>query len=281
MARSIATIQAEMDAQQALQTGLSGLNSPSQAAIYTLWKYIMSVSIFTMETLWDLFRVELEEISGATPTGTVAWVQRQVLLFQFSLATPQVVQLIDFVPSYIIVDEALQIITRASVKTLPNKTVSVKVAKSEPPVQLSVAEINSLVSYLEDIGHAGVQFSTTSLVSDKLFLEAEIFFEGQYSSTISATVISAIETFLSEIPFDGSVRVMSLIDAVQAVEGVTDIIITGMAMRADVTVFSSKTFLVENKTTIFNKLDTFAGYIVQETTGGETLTDKLTFTPES
>jgi len=40
MARTINEIIAEMDAEQALQSSLSGLNSPSQTAIYTLWKFI-------------------------------------------------------------------------------------------------------------------------------------------------------------------------------------------------------------------------------------------------
>lgn len=280
MARTIAEIQAQMDAEQALQAGLSGLNSPSQVAIYTLWKYIMSASIFLEETLWDTFKVELEAISNSTPAGTEGWVYDQALKFQYSATVPQIVELVDFVPGYNIVDEDLQIITRASVATLPNKVVSVKVAKNDPPEALAVAELNSLVSYFDDIGFAGVQFGISSTASDKLYLDAEIFYDGQYSATISATVITAINDFLSTIPFDGDVRVLSLTDAIQEVAGVKDVIITDMAMRADATAFGSKTYLVQAKATIFNKYPTFAGYIVEETTGGETFTDKLTFTPE-
>lgn len=281
MARTIAEIQAEMDAEQALQSGLSGLNSTSQVAIYTLWKYIMSAAIFSHETLWDLFKVELEAISDATPTGTESWVREQLLKFQYSLTTPQIVQLVNFVPAYDIVNEALQIITRASVTTTANKLVNVKVAKADPPVKLATAELNSLVSYLDDIGYAGVTFAVSSKTSDKLFLEAEIFYDGQYASTISATVIAALETYLANIPFDGNVRVQSVIDAVQAVEGVTDIVITGLAMRPDATLLPSATYLVASKATVYNKYPTDAGYIEQETTASNTFADKLTFTPES
>lgn len=281
MARSIAQIQAEMDAEQALQTGLSGLNSPSQTAIYTLWKYIISSAIWAHEKLWDLFKVELETIVDNAPIGTDSWVQAQAFKFQYSATDPQIVSLVNFVPSYPVVDTDLQIITRCSVKTLPNKVVSVKVAKSDPPSALSATELSSFKGYLDDISFAGVQYNAVSLASDKLYLDAEVFYNGQYSTVISGNVIAAINNYLSNIPFDGYVRVSALYDAIQSVAGVTDVIINDMAIRADATAFGSKTYLVQNNATIFNKYPTFAGYVVEETTVSNTFVDKLTFTPES
>lgn len=281
MARTIAQIQAEMDAEQALQTGLSGLDSPSQTAIYTLWKYVISASIWAHEKLWDLFKVELETIVDNAPVGTDNWVQAQAFKFQYSATDPQIVSLVNFVPSYSVVDEDLQIITRCSVKTLPNKVVSVKVAKSDPPSALTATELSSFRGYLDDISFAGVQYNAVSLASDKLYLDAEIFYNGQYSSVISDTVIEAINNYLANIPFDGNVRVSALYDAIQNVAGVTDVIINDMAIRADATAFANKTYLVQSNATIYNKYPTFAGYVVEETDSGNTFADKLTFTPES
>lgn len=281
MARTIAQIQSEMDTEQSLQTGLSGLNSPSQTAIYTLWKYIVSSAIWMHETLWDKFKVELETIADNAPVGTDGWVQEQSLLFQYSATSPQVIVLNNFVPSYPVVNTDLQIITRCSVKTLPNKVVSVKVAKSDPPSALTSTELSSFKGYLDDISFAGVQYNAISLASDKLYLDAEIFYNGQYSSVISDTVIAAINDYLANIPFDGNVRVSSLYDAIQNVDGVTDVIINDMAIRADATAFGSKTYLVQSNATIYNKYPTFAGYVVEETTASNTFVDKLTFTPES
>lgn len=281
MARSIAQIQAEMDAEQALQTGLSGLNSPSQTAIYTLWKYIISSAIWAHEKLWDLFKVELETIVDNAQIGTDSWVQAQAFKFQYSATDPQIVSLVNFVPSYPVVNTDLQIITRCSVKTLPNRIVSIKVAKSDPPSALSATELSSFRGYLDDISFAGVQYNAVSLASDKLYLDAEVFYNGQYSTVISGNVIAAINNYLSNIPFDGYVRVSALYDAIQSVAGVTDVIINDMAIRADATAFGSKTYLVQNNATIFNKYPTFAGYVVEETTVSNTFVDKLTFTPES
>jgi hypothetical protein len=133
---------------------------------------------------------------------------------------------------------------------------------------------------LDSISFAGVQYLVASSAADKLFLEAEIFYNGQYSAVISTNVIAAINAYLAAIPFDGNVRVNKLVDAIQAVDGVTDVVINNLAMRADAVAFGSKTYLVQANDLIFSKYPTSAGYIIEETTGGEDFASKLTFTVE-
>ena len=280
MARTIQLIQSEMDLTQATQSALIPLNSHSQTAIYTLWKYITSSAIWIHETLWDLFKIELELIISNAPVGTMKWVQAMVFYFQYDATNPQIIQLVNFVPSYAPVDNTLNIITRCSVKTMPNRVVNVKVAKQDPPTALVALELSSLAGYLNEISFAGVQYNVTSGLPDELFLNAEIFYDGQYAAVITTNVIAGINNYLAEIPFDGYIRVMSLEDAIQAVPGVIDVEITDLALRAHSTAFGSKTYLVHSKTTIFNKYPTSAGYLIGETTGGEDFLSQLTFTPE-
>lgn len=277
MSRTIPQIQAEMDAQQALQPDLTTLDSPSQSAIYTLWKYIMAYSIYVMENLWDIFKVELQTIADNAPVGTVQWVRKKVFDFQYSSTNPQIVQLVDFVPQYNPIDDTLKIITRCSVRTLPTKVVSVKVAKSEPPQALAPLELSSLTGYLDTIGFAGVQYNTISLAPDQLYLNADIFYDGQYSAIIEDNVIAAIENYLINLPFDGNVLVSEIENAIQAVAGVRDIVIRNMAMRADANPFSSTVYMVQNNTTMMRYLPTYAGYVIGETTPGNTFTDTLNF----
>lgn len=279
MARTIAEIQAQMDAEQATQSGLSGLNSPSSVAIYTLWKFITASMIWAHEKLWDIFKVELEAVVDSNEVGTTKWVQNKIFEFQYSDTTPQIIQLVNFHPAYDPIDETLQIVTRASVKTLPSRIVSVKVAKEEPPTALTSSEINSLADYLDDISFAGVQYQLTSNLPDRMYLAAEVFYNGQYSNVIATTVIEGINNYLSNIPFDGIIRVSSLEDAIQNVTGVTDIVISDMAVRDNSTLFANKTYLVQNKTTIFRSYPLNAGYVVEEDAPNDLLTI-LTFTPE-
>jgi hypothetical protein len=289
MARTIQEIKAQMDAQQALQSDLSGLNSTSQTSIYNLWKYITAVVIFLHESLWDLFKQELETTIADAPVGTDNWVQQMAFKFQYSSTDPQVIEINDnfavaspppFVPSYPVVDETLRIITRASVKTLPNRIVSVKVAKSEPPQALSAPELNSFKGYLNDISFAGVQYNAVSLDSDKVMIKANIYYDGQYTSTISASTITSINNFLAAIPFDGVFRLSSLENAILSTPGVKDVFISDVSVRPDTVVFSAITnsnYLVKTSTELTNKLNLYSGYVTEETTGGETFADRLNF----
>jgi hypothetical protein len=293
MARSIATILALMDAEQAAQTGLSGLNSVSNSSIYKLWKYIVAAQMFLQETLWDIFKTDIEtQVSLATP-GTPTWLKDKILnYFQYSSVTPQILELVNFVPTYPIVDSNLRIITRCAISNYGLNTCLVKVAKSDPPQILLAAELTALNSFLNNggdgtiagssvgLGFAGINYNVQSYNSDKLYLVAEIVYNGQYSNTIQENVETAINNYLSLLPFDSKVKITALTDAIQLVEGVSDVIITDLAMRSDATAFANKTYLVQNKTTILSSYPTFAGYIVEETTASNTFADTLTYTAE-
>lgn len=277
MARSTDTIIEEMDDAQALETSLSSLNSTSQTAIYTLWKSITATIINFLEQLWDTYKQEIETEVSLGAVGSEAWLNAQILKFQYSATVPQVITLVDFAPAYGTVNEDLRLITRSSVKTTANKTVAVKVAKSEPPVALSATELSSLVGYLSDIGFAGTQVNAYSYASDKFYLVANIYYNGQYASVISATVIAAIEDYFANIPFDGVVKISALSDYIQAVPGVTDVVIVDAAMRVNTALFTDKIYLVQASTTIYPTYPTFAGYVVGEIIAGNTLADTLVF----
>jgi hypothetical protein len=293
MARSIPTILALMDAEQAAQTGLSGLNSPSNSAIYKLWKYIVAVQMYLQETLWDIYKKDIETQVSLATAGTPTWLKDKILnYFQYSSVTPQTLELINGVPAYATIDANLRIITRVAISNYGLNTCLVKVAKSDPPEILLTAELNALDSFLNNggdgtiagsavgLGFAGINYNVRSYDPDKLYLVAEVFYNGQYSSTIQDSVETAINNYLASLPFDSRVKIVALTDAIQAVDGVSDVVITDLAMRPDTTVFASKTYLVQTKTTLLSSYPTYAGYIVEEDTVGETFADKITYTAQ-
>ena len=280
MAQTVAYWQNKMLDQIAADPVLADLNSPSAVAIFRLFTFVVATCINLFEQAIDLFKTEVELIASEAVPGTAPWVQREALKFQYSATSPQVVQLVNFVPAYPIIDEDLQIITRCSVKTMANKVVSIKVAKLDPPEALTTPELNSFKSYLDVISFAGVQYNAISLDADRLFLAADIYYNGAYAGVISATVIAAIDAFLADIPFDGIVKASKLIDAIQSVPGVTDVAINDLAMRANGVAFSGKTYLIQGYDTLLVKYPTSAGYVIQEDTAGETFADKLNFVVE-
>ena len=278
MARSIDTIIADMDAEQSAQTGLSGLNSVSNSAIYTLWKYIVAAQMYLLEVLWDLFKVDLETIVTNAAVGTNQWFKSKMLLFQYDATTPQVLQVdSNFAVNYTTIDATKRIVTRCAVKTTATRTVLIKLAKSEPPVALSAPELVAANAYVDDLAFAGINYIISSTASDKLLVDASIYYDGQYSAVISANVITSINTYLANIDFDGSFKLSALVDAIQSTTGVTDVVLNNVAIRPNSVAFASTTYLVQGKTTLIPVYPTNAGYVTEETTAGQTFTDKLNF----
>lgn len=281
MARSITDIQQQMLDNIAADATLGTLlTSTSKRAIYTLFTYIVAVAINLLEQLIDIFTTSVEATAAAASPATPSWLQAQILKFQYSATVPQVISLVTFAPAYAIVDTTLRIISRCSVTTNLSNNVIVKVATGTTPAALSVAQLAALQSYVNEIGIAGVIYSCTSTASDKLYVQANIYYKGQYSSVISANVIAAIDTFLAALPFNGQMKLSDLEEAIREVEGVNDLVFVNVTARADSTAYGSGNYLVQAQATIGRLWNTVSGYMVGETTAGQTLADSLTFIAE-
>lgn len=281
MARPIAEIQKQITDQIAADPILStSLTSTSKRAIYVLWTFIVAVSISIFEQIIDVFTASIEATVAAAAPGTSSWLQAQVFNFQYSATVAQVVQLINFAPVYPIVDPSLRIVTRASVTSDLANSVIIKVAKGDPPGALSVAEVDALQSYINIIGVEGITYIVRSSDADRLYVNATIFFSGLYSSVIQANVITAISNYLSNLPFNGNMKISDVELAIRSVVGVTDVILENVKARASLTPLVGATDLVLANATIGRLWPTQAGYIIQEDTAGSTFSDTLTFIPE-
>jgi len=276
MARTIDQIQQEIIAQKEATPELSGL-SGSRRAMWRLWTRVIATIQATAEQLADVFKSDIEKQLAKGAPSTPLWIQDQVFKFQYDAINPQVLVMDNFAPSYATVDETLRIVTRCSVKADFSNVVNVKVAKSDIPEPLDNSEKSALQDYVTMIGTAGINYLVSSSESDKLYVEADIYYRGQYSAIISDTVKTAISSFLSSIPFDGTLLLSDLEIAIKSVAGVKDVVLKNVYARKDITSFASATKLIENNTIILRGWDTIAGYIVAETTSGQTLDDSLTF----
>lgn len=281
MARSVNEIQQAIITDVANTPELSTLASnTSRRAIWRLWTFIVATSISILEQLIDVFKSTTEATIASAAPETPSWLQAQFFKFQYSSTTPQVIQLINLVPQYPVVDTTLRIITRCSVKTTINNQVIIKLAKQDPPTPLDSLELAASQSYVNIIGVAGVNYICVSSDSDKLYIQADIYYNGAYSSVISANVIEAINNYLAKLPFDGAVKVNDLEIVVRAVAGVNDMVFKNVRARQNSTPLSGATYLVNNSQFVSRLWATQAGYIVPETTSGNTLTDTLNFIAE-
>lgn len=279
-ARTQEEIKQLMDDLQAAETALASLTNTSQTAEFELWKDLMAEISAIEEQLWDIKEDELNTKILLAAPATPIWIKDKVEKFQYSATNPQVLQILppSFAPAYSIVDETLRIITRCAVKTTGNNTMQVKVAKSDPPTVLSTLEASSLTGYVAAIIPPGIVFSIINVAADKLYIDADIYYNGQYASTISDDVISSINAYLESLPADGVVEIAELQNAIHDTPGVTDVKINTVKARKDATVFASATIVYDLTTGVNLRVwPTYSASIVEEDTVGQTFTDSLTF----
>jgi len=278
MARSIATIKEAIRVKKntyaEIATILFAEEGGSRVGLFNLEADTIATNINLFEQLLDDYQEAIDLIIDNGVPGTDAWVYSKVLEFQYDATTAQYIQLsAELIPVYETVDTTLRIITRAAVVTLGNGRVTIKVAKSEPPVPLSSPELTALTDYLEVIMPAGPKVTVLSEDSDKLYVDADIYYDGQFVDSIQTDVEAAINNYLADLGFNGIFMNSALQDAIQNVQGVKDVVINEVKARKDTTVFASATV-------VSRMWQTSAGYIVEETTSGQTFADTITYTAE-
>lgn len=276
MARTVAQIKQSMIDAKNADAALSGLTSTSQTAKWNLYYFIVASCIAIFEQLQDLFKIDLENIASTAAPSTPQWTRNKVLKFQ----TGDVAELntTTFVIEYPVINTANQILTRCAVVTAPNRTVLIKVAKSDPPEPVTVGELAELQSYVETFNPAGIAFTLINEDSDKMEVAATIYYNGQYTGVITDNVEAALNSYMANLPFNGRITTQSVVDAIQAVDGVISVSLTRILVRRDTVAYGAGVTLYNLSTGIDSvNYDTYAGYVVEETTASHTFADTLTY----
>lgn len=296
MARSVEEIKSAIKVNIRTYTSLDAFTFPedggSSVSFFNIMIFVVSAAMFTFEVIVDNLKSDIQTISNGAISGSHIWLRQQILNFQ--LGDTITINSTDptasnyFVPYYAVIDTTKQIITQCVVSDAGDGSVDIKVAQGAPgaltPLSsadlLAVQNYYSGSTYSEGIGFAGVDGNFTSLASDLLYIDADVYFLGQYvESTVKGNLITAIETFLNTFAnenFGGNVYMSRLVEAMQAVEGVSRVELSQIKARAAAVAFASASIV--NIQGIYTPV---SGHIVPETTGGETLTDKLNMISET
>lgn len=138
-------------------------------------------------------------------------------------------------------------------------------------------------------------------LADRLFIQAQVYYNASYSGVIQATMSTAINNYLSGLPFNGVVTISALEEAMLAVPGVTDVVLQNVYWRTDTQGNPSAPYfgtppsggppptnayyfgqmLVNDYTLISRSYPTYAGYVETEQTGGYEITSSniITYFP--
>lgn len=232
MARSISVIHQQMLTAIAADPNLSDLSSTSKVALYRLFAYVMAVSIWTLDKLFDIHTDELSQKLRTQKSGVLSWYRTMALRFQFGftlvedqdyfdngIATPEEIEASKVI-KYAAVNEAEES-SRVIIK-IAGETAGV-LAPVSGAVEVAFAE------YIKDVRWAGVAVEIINYLPDLLYLMLQIKYDpllltnaGQSILNGNYPVNEALNEFMKELKFDGELRLSALVDKLQAVAGVED-----------------------------------------------------------
>ena len=214
---------------------LSELSSASQVASWRLFVYIVAVGHWVLETFFDAFVVDVKEIAARAIPGTLRWYAERAKEFQLG----DTLEVIEDKATYAVIDETKQIVTNASA-TENSGLVFIKVAKTVTNVlvALDAGELTQFDAYMHDIKFAGVFLNISSLNADALLAIMEVVYDPILDPLIvQANVIAAINTYISNLPFDANLKRIALVDQIQEVEGIIDVIIASLQGKQGLTIY--------------------------------------------
>jgi len=213
------------------QQFLQDLSSNSKVSTWRLSLWIMAFGSWVMDTLFDRHKNEVNEIVANAIPGTAKWLRAEVFKFQYG----DTLQWIDNKYQYAVIDPTKQIVKYCAVIEVGGQ-VRIKVAKDNngQPTPLTSAELTALKDYINAIKFAGMNSTVSSNVADKLKLILKIYYDPQLlnpDGTLIADgttkpVEDAVNNYLNNLPFNGTLYVNRLMDAIQSAEGVEEPYIT-------------------------------------------------------
>lgn len=218
MARTIEQIKAEIINAKNNDANLSGLNSQSQTAIWLLWVNIFAFAHFLLESLFDIFKTEVNETIAQRRLGTPSWYVQSALEFQQG-------DTLNAFGKYDVIDDTKKIIKKASFKESTNGVLTLKVAKQGSQLEpLGSGELLQFKNYIDEIKFAGTKINIVSLNADTLNFNAQIYYEGLYAeNTIKQNIINAINEYLLNLAFDGTISKADLVAKIRSIQGIKEV----------------------------------------------------------
>lgn len=226
MARTIAEIQQQIIDTKNADTNLSAYTwSTSNVAIWRLWTYVIAACIWSLENLFDYHKDEVSGIVATQKPHSLQWYVTKARSFQMGVSLP------DDSDTYATLtdDPSIAIVKYAAALELSNM-IRIKAAKAsgDALAPLSPSELSSFAGYMNKIKDAGIRLQVTSGNPDILQLAINVYYDplvlsangARLDGSSSTPVLSAINLFLRNLPFNGVFILNDFITALQSIEGV-------------------------------------------------------------
>lgn len=215
------------------QNTLVNLTSTSKVAVWRLWVYIVAFSIWTLESIFDVFRAEVNATIALNQIGTPAWYKKKMLEFQlgYTLTEANVYDNTNEIQADVL---ASMIVKQAAIEEIGGR-LRVKVATeiSGELAPLDATQLLAFKTYANRVKYAGTRLIIISRLPDDFKINHVIYFDPlvlnlngeRLDGTDNEPVQSAIKFFLRNLEFNGELILTKLTDFIQTIEGVDEPVI--------------------------------------------------------
>lgn len=231
MSRTIKEIYSEMIEERNKRLELLEFSSDSKMSIMNGIAWTAASAIHSFETILDVFAVDISTAINQRVNGTPTFYANALL--QYQQGDELTVREDGLAFGYAGVDETKRIITQVSYiestddTNLDSKLI-LKVATGEKGhlEPLSPAELIPVNAYINKMKFAGTRIEVISREGDVLIPHISVFYDGGiHESGIYDKIEDKLNGYIMQMPFDSSIYVSSVIEAVRGVEHVTDVYI--------------------------------------------------------
>lgn len=244
----------------------------SSVSLENILFYIVAACCHVLEVFFDTHKSEVDAKISRAVVASVPWYHKQALQFQYgdSLVFDDITQ--QFV--YAAQDSKKQVVKYVAVRDR-GTSIQMLVAgeKDSRPEPLSDDVLTAFKNYMNRVKIAGVVLAIRSLPSDTISISATIYVDplsidrnGTRISDGSKPVETAIENYLKGILYGGTFNKTRLVDAIQSVEGVTDVELFSCSYSTDgksFKVISGNNYTAEGGSFVVSGLTNTLRYAVQ------------------
>jgi hypothetical protein len=233
MARTLTQIHNGMLTDIASSEVLSAyLTSNSMYAIFRIFTFIVATAIWIFEGFLDQNIIEVDTKIYNQKSGRPSWYKTMALQFQYGFDLVQDKDYFDNGNATAEQIEASKIIKYAAVNEAEDESrLIIKIAGETAGVLSDFtdhSQVEAIKAYFKEIKYPG-KITIINYKADKLYLNIQIkrdalVLNNEGMSILNANypINEAIKEFMKELPFDGDLRLSTLVDKMQKVPGVLD-----------------------------------------------------------
>ncbi|GAB6123089.1 hypothetical protein [Dysgonomonas termitidis] len=189
----------------------------SVVSIESILFFVVAASTWTLETLFDIHRREVEDTLSAQKPHRLKWYRNKTLAFQDGYLLPEDSDI------YPVIDEAAKVVKYAAAVEPPDSSkILIKIAGGDAlRDKLPDATAAQVKEYIDWIKDAGVRIDLVNLSPDAYRCEVDIYYNAMLlADRVRDAVRVAIVGYIENLPFNGEYSNMALVDTLQGVEGV-------------------------------------------------------------